>query len=91
VQRLAQVVEYVRRWLAEALSSGQRTEAVAEKVRQAEAVKKTESVKPEEKMVETVKPLTVGEALQQKRVARRKSDRGIKPPGDTGHSHGIGI
>lgn len=49
------------------------------------------TVKPEEKMVETVKPLTVGEALQQKEAARRKPDRGIKPPGNTGHSCGIGI
>jgi conjugative relaxase-like TrwC/TraI family protein len=91
VQRLAEVVEDVHRWLAEVLSPGQQTEAGAEKVGQAEAVKQIESVKPEEKMVETVKPLTVGEALQQKEAARRKPDRGIKPPGNTGHSRGIGI
>ena len=91
VKRLAQIAEIVRRWLAEALRSDRQTEAVVEKVGQAEVIKKTESMKPEEKIVETVKPVTVGEALQQKEVARRKPDHGIKPPGNTGHSRGIGI
>ena len=77
--------------MPEVLRPGQQTEAVAEKVGQAEAVKPAESVKPDEKIVETVKPLTVREAIQQRDAARRKLDRGVKPPGNTGHSRGIGV
>jgi conjugative relaxase-like TrwC/TraI family protein len=84
VQRIAQVVEDVRRWLNEQLGVEQK-EAVVEKVEQAEAVKR------EEKIVETVKPLTVREAIQQRDAARRKSGHNITPPHNTGHSRGIGV
>jgi conjugative relaxase-like TrwC/TraI family protein len=90
VQRLAQVVEEIARWLGEAFRPGQvfahghKDEAVVEKVEQAEAVKPIETVKP---------ALTIREARLQREAARRKLGRGITPPGDTGHSrfHGIGV
>jgi hypothetical protein len=91
VQRLAQVVEDVRRWLGEVLSPGQQTEAIAEKAGQTQSIKEAEAVKPEEKIAETVKPLTVREALQQTPAGRRKLARGITPSRDTGHSHGMGV
>ena len=78
VQRIAQVVEELRRWLGL-----EHTEAVTEKAGQAEAMK------PDEKIAETVKPLTVREAIQQKQDARRRMN--ISPPRDTGHSHGVGV
>jgi len=90
VQRLAQVVEEIARWLGEAFRPGQvfahghKDEAVVEKVEQAEAVKPIETVKP---------ALTIREARLQREAARRKLGRGITSPGDTGHSrsHGIGV
>jgi hypothetical protein len=85
VQRLANLVENVRRWLGEALAYGQ-PEALTEKVGQAETAKPTESVKPDEKIAETVKPaLTVREALQQQRRHRanrqqpQRRSHGISP------------
>jgi conjugative relaxase-like TrwC/TraI family protein len=87
VQRIAQVVEDVRRWLGEVLSPGQQTDAAtqiepADSSKQAETVKPTQAVKPAE---------TVKEALQPRQSIRRKLGRGIAPPGDTGHSRGMGI
>jgi conjugative relaxase-like TrwC/TraI family protein len=88
VQRLAQVVEEIARWLGEVFRPGQvfahghKDEAVVEKVEQAEAVKPTETVKP---------ALTVRETRLQREAVRRKLGRSITPPGDTGHSHSHGI
>ena len=49
VQRLAQVVEDVRRWLGEVLADGQTvTEKVVEAVKQTEPVKQAEKVAPRE-------------------------------------------
>ena len=94
VQRLAQVVEEIARWLGEVFQPGQmlahghKDEAVVEKVEQAEAVKLTEALKPDD----NVKPaLTVRETRLQREVARRKLGRGITPPGNTGHSHSHGV
>jgi conjugative relaxase-like TrwC/TraI family protein len=70
VQRLALVVEEIRRWLGEVLGHGSKEEAITEKVGLVEAVKPAESLKPDEKTVETVKPFTVKEALQQQRRHR---------------------
>jgi hypothetical protein len=87
VQRIAQVVEDVRRWLDEVLSPGQQTDSAtqiepADSRKQAETVKPTQAVKPAE---------TVKEALQPRQSMRRKLGRGIAPPGGTGHSRGMGI
>ena len=60
VQRIAQVVEDVRRWLGEVLADGHR-EAVTEKV--AEAVKQTEPGKQAEKIAPAVKE-TPGQRLR---------------------------
>ena len=87
VQRLAQIVEDVRRWLGEVLMPGQH-EAVAEKAGLAEAVKPAESVTMDDKIAETVKPRTVREALQEERAARRKPAHTIRPPG---RSRSIGV
>jgi conjugative relaxase-like TrwC/TraI family protein len=87
VQRIAQVVEDVRRWLGEVLSPGQQTDAAAQ-VEPADSSKQAETVKPTQavKLAETVK-----EALQPRRSMRRKLGRGMAPPGGTGHSRGMGI
>jgi conjugative relaxase-like TrwC/TraI family protein len=94
VQRLAQVVEEIARWLGEVfwpdqvLAHGHKDETIIEKVEQAKAVKPTEAVK----LDDNVKPaLTVREARLQREAARRKLGRGITPPGDTGHSHSHGV
>ncbi len=88
VQRLAQIVEEISRWLGEVFQPGQmlahghKDEAAVEKVEQAEAVKPTETVKP---------ALTVREVRPQREAVRRKPGRSITPPGDTGHSHSHSI
>jgi hypothetical protein len=87
VQRIAQVIEAVHRWLGEVLSPGQQTDAVAQiepadSSKQAEIVKPTQAVKPTE---------TVKESPKQRQFIRRKIGRGIAPPGDTGHSRGMGV
>ena len=88
VQRLAQIVEEISRWLGEVFQPGQmlahghKDEAAVEKVEQAEAVKPTETVKP---------ALTVREVRPQREAVRRKLGRSITPPGDTGHSHSHSI
>ncbi len=88
VQRIAQVVEDIRRRLGEVLWPGQQTKAVAEKAEQAESIKQAESVKP----TQTIKPKrTVKEALQERRSIRREWGQSISPPRDTGHSHGIRV
>ena len=87
VQRIAQVVEDVRRWLGEVLSPGQQTDAAAQ-VEPADSSKQSETVKP----IQTVKQAeTVKETLQSRQSIRRKLGRGIVPPGDTGHSRGMGV
>jgi hypothetical protein len=48
-------------------------------------------MKPDEKNAETVKPLTVREAIEQEKAARRRQGHNISPPRDTGHSHGVGV
>jgi conjugative relaxase-like TrwC/TraI family protein len=87
VQRLAQVVEEIARWLGERFSVEPK-ETVAKKIEPAETVKQTEKTEP----AETVKPArTVRETRLQSETARRKLGRGINPPGETGHSRGIGV
>ena len=87
VQRLAQTVEDVRRWLTERFGVEQK-ETVTDTIQQTESIKPAESVKP----TKTIKrSRTVKEALQQEQSVRRKLSRGIRPPRDTGHSHGIHI
>ena len=93
VQRLAQVVEEIARWLGERFSIEPK-ETAAEKVEPAETVKQTGKIQSAEavKPTETAKPsLTVGETRLQREAARRKLGRGITPPGDAGHSHSRGI
>ena len=93
VQRLAQVVEEITRWLGERFSLEPRETAV-EKVEPAAAVKQTGKIEQAEslKPAETVKPApTVREARLQREATRRKPGRSIIPPGDTGHSHSHSI
>ncbi len=101
VQRLAQVVEDVQRWLRER-SVVEQKEIVTEKLPQTESIKQAESIKQTQaesvKQADSVKRTsglkrsrTVKEALQQEQSARRKLRRGITPPGSIGHSRGIGV
>jgi hypothetical protein len=71
VQRLAQVVEDVRRWLGEVLADGHR-EAVTEKA--VEAVKPTEPVKQAEKVAPIVKE-TPGQKLRREIAERRQQQQ----------------
>lgn len=71
VQRLAQLVEDVRRWIDERLGVTQK-EPVAETAGQIESVKQAEAVQP----TETVKPArTVRQALQQRHAHRQQQRR----------------
>jgi conjugative relaxase-like TrwC/TraI family protein len=93
VQRLAQVVEDVHRWLREG-SDVEQKETVTSKFEQTESIKQAESVKLAESVKRTSglkRSRTVKEALQQEQSARRKLRRGITPPGSIGHSRGIGV
>jgi hypothetical protein len=93
VQRLAQVVEEITRWLGERFGLEPKETAV-EKAEPAEAVKQTEKIEQAEslKPAETVKPApTVREARLQREATRRKPGRSITPPGDAGHSHSHSI
>ncbi|MGO9526716.1 MAG: MobF family relaxase [Verrucomicrobiia bacterium] len=93
VQRLAQVVEDVHRWLGERTVVEQK-EVVAEKLPQTESIKPTESIKQAESVKRTSglkRSRTVKEPLQQEQSTRRKLRRGITPPGSIGHSRGIGV
>jgi len=99
VQRIAQVVEEVRRWISERVGVEQK-EAVTGKVEKTKTIKQAESINQAElvKQAETVKPTsrikrshTVTEVVQQEESARRKLGRGITPPRDTGHSHGVRV
>jgi len=84
VQRLAQVVKDVHRWLREGMGVEQK-EAITEKIERTESIKPTEGVKA----TETVKPpRTVEEAVQEEQPIRRKLDQGIRPR-HPGHSRGI--
>ena len=67
VQRLAQVVEDVRRWLGEVLADGHH-EAVAEKVAQTEPVKQAEKIAP-------VVKETPGQKLRRKIAERRQQQQ----------------
>ena len=87
VQRFAQVVEDVHRWLRER-SVVEQKEVVAEKLPQTESIKQPVTVRPTQKLKRSHK---VKEALQEKPAARRKLSWGITPPGDIGHSRGIGV
>jgi ATP-dependent exoDNAse (exonuclease V) alpha subunit len=88
VQRLAQVVEEIARWLGEVFAHGHQTKAATETIGQTETVKQIKKIQP----AETVKPArTVRETRLQGESARRKLGRDINPPGDTGHSRGIGV
>jgi hypothetical protein len=100
VQRLAQVVEEIARWLGEVfqpgpvLADGHKDEAVVEKVEQAKVVNQAEKIQPAEagKPNETIKlAITVRETRLQREAVRRKLGRGFTPPGDTGHSHSHGV
>lgn len=87
VQRLAQTMADVRRWLTERFGVEQKG-AVTEMIQQTESIKPAVSVKP----TKTIKrSRTVKEVLQQEQPLRRKFGRGITPPRDTGHTHGIHI
>ncbi len=90
VQRITNLIEDARRWFGDVVRAGEQIEAGTEKVEHAGAIKPTESVKPEEKIVEATKPLTVREALQQEQ-ARRKIALNIKPPDEASRSRGVGI
>ncbi len=90
VQRITNLIEDARRWFGDVFRAGQQIEAGAEKVEHAEVVNPTESVKPEGKIVEATKPITVGEALQQEQ-ARRKLAPGTKPSDQARRSRGVGI
>ncbi len=87
VQRLAQVVEDAQRWLRER-SVVEQKEVVAEKLPQTESIKQTETVTPTQKLKRS---RTVKEALQERPAVRRKLGWGITPPGNIGHSRGIGV
>jgi conjugative relaxase-like TrwC/TraI family protein len=93
VQRLAQVVEDVQRWIRER-SVIEQQETVTTKFEQTEVIKQAESVKQADSVKRTgglKRSRTVKEALQQEQSARPKLRRGITPSGDTGHSRGIGV
>ncbi len=95
VQRLAQMVEEIARWLGERFGLEPK-ETATEKVESAQTIQQTEKIEQAEavKPAVTIKPApTVGETLQQKLAARRKLGRGVTPPGDTGQSpsRGIGV
>ncbi len=87
VQRLAQLIEDVHRWLRER-SGVEQKEVFAEKLPQTESIKQAEAVKPTQKIKRSH---TVNEALQQKQFTRPKLSRTISQQGDTGHSRGIGV
>ena len=76
---MANLVEEVRRRLGEVLT---------EKIEQSESTKQAGAVKVTQKIKRSRR---VKEALQEKQAAPRKLGRGITPPGNTGHSHGIGV
>jgi hypothetical protein len=87
VQRLAQVVEDVHRWLRE--RSGVEQKAVlAEKLPPTESINQPMTVRQTQKIKRS---RTVKEALQETPAARRKLGWGITPPDNTGHSRGIGV
>jgi hypothetical protein len=91
VQRLAQMVEEIARWLGERFGLEPK-ETATEKVESAQTIQQTEKIEQAEavKPAVTIKPAsTVRET--QKLAARRKLGRGITPPGDTGQSHSRGI
>ncbi len=93
VQRLAQVVEDVQRWIRER-SVIEQQETVTTKFEQTEVIKQAESIKQADSVKRTSglkRSRTVKEALQQEQSARPKLRRGITPSGDTGHSRGIGV
>lgn len=91
VQRVSNFLEDVRRWFGDVFRHTPQTEAIAAKIEQAETVKSTESVKPEERIIEVTKPLTVREAIKQRDVARRKTIQDTAPPEAPKRSRGIGI
>jgi hypothetical protein len=82
----AQSFEDVQRWLRERFG-GEQKNVPAEKLPQIESIKQAEAVTPTQKIKRS---RMVKEALQEKPAARRKLGWGITPPGDTGHSRGIG-
>jgi hypothetical protein len=93
VQRLAQVVEDVHRWLRER-SDVEQKETVTSKFEQTESIKQAESVKLTESVKRTSglkRSRTVKEPLKQEQTAHPKLRRGITPPGSIGHSRGIGV
>jgi conjugative relaxase-like TrwC/TraI family protein len=88
VQRMANLVEEVRRRLGEVLRPGQQTEALTEKIEQTESIKQAEVVKPTQKLKRS---RTVKEAVQPKQSMRHKQSWSISPSRDTGHSRGIRV
>jgi conjugative relaxase-like TrwC/TraI family protein len=88
VQRMANLVEEVRRRLGEVLRPSQETEALTIKIERTESIKQAEVVKPTQKIKRS---RTVKEALQPKQSMRHKLSWGISPSRDTGHSRGIGV
>ena len=68
VQRIAQVVEDVRRWLGERLAASNQQEAVAEKTGQTEPVKQAEKIAPAVKE-------TPGQKLRREIAQRRQQQQ----------------
>jgi hypothetical protein len=95
VQRLAQMIEEVTRWLEEVLARGQQTKGVTQKSEPPQSVKQTEEIGQTEIVspARAIKPIMTLDEIRRKLAEQRKLGRGIIPPGDTGHSHvrGIGV
>lgn len=91
VQRVSNFLEAVRRWFGDVFEPSQPTKPVMEQADQAEVVKPTESIRPEERIIEVTKPLTVLEAIKQRDAAHRKHPPDITPPETPKRSRGIKI
>ena len=78
VQRIAQVVEDVRRWLGEVLAHSHQTKAVAEKVHPTESVTEAEKIAP---VIKETPGQKLRRVLEQKRQQRQQQYR----------SRGIGV
>ena len=88
VQRMANLVEDVRRRVGEMLRPGEQKEAVAEKIERTESIKQAGAVRPTQKLKRS---RMLKEALREKQVPPRKLTRGVTTRNNTGQSHGVGI
>ncbi len=104
VQRLAQMVEEVNRWLGERIAVEPKQSATenikpAQTVEETEKIGQTETVTPMGKIGQSesvrpgkfAEPRIAAEELRQILAEQRNLRRGITPSGDTGYSHGIGV